>query len=358
MMPLQLDHDANAIYGAYGAEIDETFARLLGEAIGTRLARGRLVVGGDVRPSTLPLKHALIEGVLRTGCEVFDVGILPTPVLYFAKDRLWADGSVMVTASHRSAEQNGFKITFGKFPANDVDLSELWQIVQNEGPFASGAGTLYEQDMIEPYQSFLIARFVPTDPLRVIVDANNGSMSHVAPPTLDALGYDLVACNCSAQAGFGDRIPDPFWHDNRARLSRNVLTNQAHLGVAYDGDGDRVLFADEQGTVLTPEQTLVLFARSLLLYQSGSEIVYDGAFAPYVNREILKVGGRPVPLEAGSAEIKRTVLQRGAVLGADRNGHYYFRAMGGEDALYATLVMLRIVSRYDAALETLLADLE
>ena len=357
-MSLQLDQDANTIYGTYGVDINAAFAGPLGEAIGTRLARGRLVVGGDVRPSTIPLKKALIEGALRTGCEVFDVGILPTPALYFAKDRLWADGSVMVTASHRSAEQNGFKITFGKFPANDVDLSELWQIVQNEGPFASGAGMLYEQDIIEPYQSFMIARFVPTDPLCVVIDANNGSMSHVAPRTLDALGYDLLACNCSPQAGFGDRIPDPFLHDNQARLSRSVLTNQAHLGVAYDGDGDRVLFADEQGTVLTPEQTLVLFARSLLLYQSGSEIIYQSSFAPYVSQEILKVGGRPVPLEAGSAEIKRTVLQRGAVLGADRKGHYYFRAMGGEDALYATLVMLHIVSRYDAALETLLSDLK
>jgi phosphomannomutase len=212
--------------------------------------------------------------------------------------------------------------------------------------------------MVESYQSFLAARFVPAEPLRVVVDANNGTMSQIAPTILGFLQYNLLSCNCSPEDGFCDTPPDPFLQESQARLSRSVLMHQAHLGVAYDGDGDQVLFSDEQGTVLTPEQTLVLFARALLRYQPGSDIVYHSSFAPYVFQEILKVGGHPIPLDANSTRIKRTVLERGAVVGADSRGHYTFRTMGGEDALYATLVMLRIVSRYDAALESVLSDLK
>jgi phosphomannomutase/phosphoglucomutase len=356
-MAATFDPDTNEIHGVYGAEIDEQFAHLLGRAIGTRMAAGRLVVGGDVRSSTPSLKKALIDGILRTGCEVYDVGILPTPVLYFAKDRLWADGAVIVTGSHRPAQENGFNIALGKLPTTEIEISELKEIIDNGGPFASGAGGLYTHDILQPYRSFLVAQFVPADPLLVVVDANNGTMSEVARITLSYVGYELLECNCFPDSAFGGRIPDPFLPPNVAHLSRQVLTHGAHLGVAYDGDGDQVVFANEQGTILSPEQTLVLFARALLLYQPGSLIVYDASFAPFVSEEILKVGGKPLPLQTTSAVIKRTMLEQSAVLGADAKGHYFFRAMGGDDALYATLVMLRIVSRFDEALEPIIADL-
>jgi phosphomannomutase/phosphoglucomutase len=356
-MAAKFDPDANEIYGAYDAEIDDRFACRLGQAVGTRLAGGRLVVGGDVRASTAPLKRALIEGARSTGCEVYDVGILPTPVLYFAKDRLWADGAVMVTGSHHSVEENGFSITLGKLPTTKVELDQIEESIANEGPFASGAGQLYLHDTVKPYQSFLVAQFVPADPLDVVVDANNGSMSDVALSTLLLLGYRVLDCRCSASEDFGGQTPDPFLPENLGALSRSVLTRQAQLGVAYDGDGDQVVFADEQGTILTPAQTLILLSRALLVYQPGSLIVYDQSFAPYVAEEIRKVGGTPMPLRAGTVGIKRTLLEQGAVLGADARGHYFFRTMGGDDALYATLVMLRIASRYDGALQPIVGSL-
>ena len=356
-MSAKFDPDTGEIHGVYGTEIDEVFARLLGQAIGTRLAGGKLVVGGDGRESTPALKRALIDGGLSTGCDVYDVGILPTPVLYFAKDRLWADGAVMVTGSHRPPHENGFKITVGKLPITEVELCEIEETVGNRGPFASGGGTSFAHDILEPYRSFLVARFIPAAPLNVVIDASNGSMSELAVSTLRFLGHNLLTYGRSPGDGFGDRAPDPMLPENMAMLSRRVLTHQAHLGVAYDGDGDQVVFADEQGTILTPGQALVLFARALLVYQPGSLIVYDERFGPRVAEEIRKVGGKPMPLSASSASIKRTMLEQGAVLGADSRGHYCFRTMGGDDALYATLVMLRIVSRYDGALEPLIADL-
>jgi phosphomannomutase/phosphoglucomutase len=356
-MSATFDTDTNEIHGVYGTEIDEQFAHLLGRAIGTRMAAGRIVIGGDVRSSTPSLKKALINGVLRTGCEVYDVGIVPTPVLYFAKDRLWADGAIMVTGSHHPAPENGFSITLGKLPTTDIEISELREIIDNAGPFASGAGELYAHDILQPYESFLVAQFVPADPLLVVVDANNGTMGQIARTTLGYVGYELLECNCSPAGDFGGRIPDPFLPENVALLSRQVLARGAHLGVAYDGDGDQVVFAAEQGTIMTPDQALVLFARALLIYQPGSLIVYDESFAPFVAEEILKVGGNPRPQRTTSTGIKRTLLEQGAVLGADTKGHYFFRTMGGDDALYATLVMLRIVSRFDGALEAIIADL-
>ena len=356
MLP-EFDIEANEIHGVYGKEVDESFARMLGQAVGTRLAGGRLVVGGDARPSTPALRVSFIAGVLSTGCDVYDVDVVPTPALSFAQDRLWADGAVMVTGSHRPTRENGFNITLGRLPSPDIDLAELQQVLKNRGPFASAAGELRRHDILHPYESFLVARFVPESPLTIVLDGNNGSMGETALRTLRDLDYEVIEHNCSPGAGGDDRTPDPFLPEHLVSLSRTVLLAQAQLGVAFDGDGDEVVFANEQGTILTPGQTLVLFARVLLLYQPGSEIVYDDSFEPFVAEEILKVGGKPIPLRASPTEIKRKLLERGAVLGADTRGHYFFRAMGGDDSLYATLVMLRVLGRYDSALEPILDDL-
>jgi len=354
-MALTFDLDASEIHGTYQEDVDESVARLLGQAVGTRIAGGRLVVGGDTRESTPALKEALIAGALSTGCEVYDVGILPTPILYFAKDRLWAEGAVMVTGSNLPHTENGFHFTLGKLPTTELELQEIREALENRGPFATGGGERYKHDILGAYASYMIARFVPAAPLSVVVDTINGTMSDIALNTLSFLGYEVT--DCGSLDTDDNRTPDPFLPENVGMLSRNVLTNQAQLGVAYDGDGDQVVFADEQGSILTSEQTLILFARALLAYQPGSLIAYNAGFADFVSEEIRKVGGKPMPLNAGSMGIKRRMLEQGAVLGADGQGHYYFRAMGGDDALYATLVMLRIVSRYDGALEPIIADL-
>ena len=345
--------EPGGICGLYGQEITDPYAERLGQAIGTRIAGGRVIVGGDLRSSTPALKQALILGILSTGCEVYDVGLLPTPALYFAKDRFWGDGAVMVTGSHRPVQENGFKITLGKFPATSVDLEQLQEIIQHKGPFASGSGTLYIQNSLEPYASFLVARFVPVDPLRIVINAGNGTMRWVAAPILLSLGYEVVECTYGAEDEF---VPNPWLPENQVLLTRTVLDRQANIGIAYDGDGDQVVFVSEQGRVLTPEHVLVLLARALLVHQPGRQVVYDATFAPFVANEIRKVGGNPVPLDIPVDQLKRAFLERGAVLGGDSWGHYFFRSMGGDDALFATLVMLRFMSLNKTGLEPLIAD--
>jgi phosphomannomutase/phosphoglucomutase len=261
----------------------------------------------------------------------------------------------MVTGSCGSFEENGFDITLGKLPASDIDICELRQMVRNKGPFASGAGIVQHHRILEPYVSFLVARFVPVPPLRVLVDGLNGCMGQLAASTLGFLGCSVVERNCDPLPDFG-QAPDPLLAENRTALSRAVLSHHAQLGVSYDGDGDTVLFAVEQGTILTPEQTLVLLAHALLPHQPGSQVVYDAGYAPFVADQIRRAGGKPISAGATSGEIRRAFLEQGAVLGADLQGHYMFRAMGGGDALYATLVMLRISAGHENTLELVIAD--
>lgn len=344
--------ESNGIFGVYGQAITDSFAFLLGQVVGTRIASGRVIVGGDTRSSTPALKESLIAGVLSTGCEVYDVGILPIPALFFAKDRFWGDAAVMVTGSHRPIQENGFKVTLGKLPPTAVDMQEMIEMIQAQGPFSSGSGQLYIQNTLEPYASFLVARFVPADPLRVVIDAGNGTMRGVAVPILLSLGYEVTERTFDSESLL---MPDPTWPENQAVVSKAVLDNQAHLGVAYDGDGDRVVFFSEQGRVLPPEQVLILLACALLSHQPGSQVVYEASCGAPMASRIRKMGGTPVPVDLASTELKRAFFEKGAILGGDGRGHYFFRAMGGDDALYATLVLLRLIAP-ERGVESLLAD--
>ncbi|MBN1934733.1 MAG: hypothetical protein JW934_08700 [Anaerolineae bacterium] len=336
-----------------GVDLTPAYAEQVGRAVGTRMAAGRLVVGGDTRPSTPLLKEALIAGLLSTGCEVYDVGTLPVPALSFAKDRFWADGAVMVTASHRPPQENGFKITLGKFPTTIEEIQDLLDAVESGGPFASGSGKLVIQNTLEPYATFLVARFVPTDSLRVTVDTGNGTMRRLVTPILLSMEYEVTEREYESPDIL---VPDPSLDAPKAALIQAVLDNHAHLGVAFDGDGDRVIFASERGRVLDPGLVIALLARALLTYQPGSQVIYDDSYAPFVADVVRQCGGVPTQLSGIQSDLKRAFLERGAILGGDRWGHYFFRAMGGDDPLYAMLVLLRLISRTEGGLESLIAD--
>lgn len=336
-----------------GEQITPDYAELFGCAVGTRMAAGRVLVGGDTRPSTPALKEALIKGLLSTGCEVYDLGILPAPALSFAKDRFWADGAVMVTGAHRPPQENGFKVTFGKFPATPLDMEELLIAVNNGGPFACGPGRLVYEDTLEPYASFLIARFVPADPLHIAVDTGNGAMRLLAAPILTTMGYQVTERNYADD----DLFPDPGAPEHVDGLVRIVLDAHANLGVAFDGDGSRVTFVSEQGRVLSPDLVLTLLVRALLPYQPGSQVILDESYAPFVFDIVRRYGGIPTCLSAVGSGMKRAFLERAAVLGGDRWGHYFYRSMGGDDPLYTMLVLLRMLARAKSGIESLIADL-
>jgi len=347
--------DANESHGVFGAGVDGQLAHLLGQAVGTRLAAGRLVVGGDGQPGSGALQEALVSGALRTGCTVYDVGTVPTPALYFAKDRLWADGAAMVTGANRPQGNSRFALSLGKLPATELELAELEQAVEEGGPFAAGKGRLLNSDIIEPYRSFLVAHFVPAQPLPVMVGGLSGSPVGAAQETLRVLDYDVLEC----PSPLGSEPASGSVAESLVQaMCRGVPQQRACLGMLCGDNGSRALLVDETGTVLTPQQALVLLARALLRYEPGSGVIYDERLGSAVADEVRKVGGEPIAVRSGSPGVRRLLLERGAVLGADAEGRYCFRTMGAEDALYATLVMLRIASRLGGALRPSLARLD
>jgi phosphomannomutase/phosphoglucomutase len=331
------------IRGRYGAELTVETAEALGWAIGGDLAGRRVAVGGDVRVSTPALKEALLRGLMGAGCHAIDFGILPTPAYYFGLRAVAADGGVMVTASHNPASDNGFKITLGPWPITAEQLAALAQRMA-AGARAPAAGSYQAVDIVPAYEAFLADRFAPPgQPLRVAVDAGNGSYSIIAPRVLRQAGYDVVELFCQPDGRFPSRAPNPAVAANLAALQETIQHSRADLGAAFDGDGDRVVFVDEQGRVVENDRAIVLLARHVLRRTPG-EVIYDIKCSSAVPEGILAAGGAPVMEKAGYTFIKTALLQRGAVFAGEISGHFFFRELGGDDGLYAALLMLEVLA--------------
>jgi phosphomannomutase/phosphoglucomutase len=338
------------IRGVYGVDLNERLAFDLGRAIARRHA-GRAVVGGDLRASTPVLKSALIDGLCAAGAEVVDLGLLPTPAFYHAKHLLQAPVGAMVTASHNPARYNGFKLMFGDLPVEPEDVAQLAQDV-SALPSACGAlppasadeereNCAQRVDTLADYEATLTAAFPGLSARRVLVDAGNGSMWQVAPAVLRACGQKVVELYCTPDGRYPNRDPNPSVPAHLQAARQAVLASGAALGVAYDGDGDRVIAIDERGRVLPSDRLLVLLARHLLSGAPGSAVVYDLKSSSVVADEVHRAGGRPLMERSGHAFIKRRLMLEQALLGGEVSGHYFFEAVGGDDALYATLVLLQ-----------------
>lgn len=329
------------IRGKYGAELNAEVAGPIGRAIGSELSGKRVVVGGDVRPSTGPLKEALMEGLLSAGAHVLDVGILPTPAFYFAKDCLGADGGVMVTGSHNPPGDNGFKISLGEDAITEEDIERIQRRVE-KNEFVSGTGRREIRDVVDDYEEFLKDRFVESGGVKIVLDAGNGCYSRIAPRVLRDRGHEVVELFCEPDGNFPNRDPNPAVARHLCALCAKVLETKADVGVAYDGDGDRVVFVDERGRVVESDVSIALFARHLLK-QGPSDVVYDIKCSSVVADEVRKAGGSPVMEKSGHAFIRNTLMKRRAVLGGEISGHFFFGELGRDDGLYATLLMLEVV---------------
>jgi phosphomannomutase/phosphoglucomutase len=339
------------IRGRYGADLTPEVAEQLGLAVGTELAGQVAVVGGDLRPSTELLKEALIKGMMAAGCHVIDVGVLPTPAFYFAKDYLQADGGVMVTGSHNPAGDNGFKISLGPWPITEEELASLKRRM-GIGDFVQRASSYERFEVIDHYETFIKSKFPAGGGLKVVVDAGNGCYAHIAPQVLRELGYEVVELYCDPDGRFPGRPPNPAIAANLAALCETVVRSGADVGAAFDGDGDRVVFVDDRGRVVESDHSIVLFARYLLGSGPG-EVVYDLKCSTIVQEEVRRAGGLPAMEKSGHAFIKTTLLRRKALLGGEISGHFFFGELGRDDGLYATLLMLHILAEEGRGLAAL-----
>jgi len=354
------------IRGVVGADLSAEVARAVGLAVGSEAAArlGRvptLVVGRDNRPSGAGLAAALIEGLRATGVNVVVAGIVPTPTLYFAIHHLQADGGVQITGSHNPPEYNGFKMVLQGLPFAGPDIQALLARITADR-FTSGQGLQREAAVLDAYRAEVTARVGKLSrPVKVVVDCGNGTGAVAAPALLREMGADVVELFCESDGTFPNHHPDPTVPENLADLQAMVLETGAELGVAFDGDADRIGAVDEQGRILYGDQLLVVYGRDLVRrLGKGREVIFDVKCSDALPQALEKAGARPVMWMTGHSHIKKKMKESGAALAGEMSGHMFFGPpdyFGFDDALYAAARLLRIVADGGRGLAHLLADL-
>lgn len=347
------------IRGEFGSELRVEHAARLGRAICALKGPGAVLVAGDGRLSTPVLKDALIESLLSHGCPVLDLGVTLTPLFYFARRRLGVDAGVMVTASHNPPADNGFKITLGPLPVTQeemLDVERLMEASPDQAQQPSPRGTCARVDLLEEYLAFLSPHIPALDGLRVVIDCANGMAGLAARRIWQQTGADVTYLLEEVDGRFPVHSPNPAEARNLAILGEQVLRASAHLGIAYDGDADRIGIVDERGQPVTGDQAVVLFARDAL--RDGPEVVvYDQKCSRIVPDAVRAAGGTPVMELSGHTYIKRTFLTRQAAYAGELSGHHFLRAVHGDDALAASLTFTRLVQRSGMPLSALVGAL-
>ena len=338
------------IRGIYEKEFDASTAYRIGRSVGSIMGGKTLAVGGDVRVSTPVLKHELIRGLLDSGANVADLGMIPTPVLYFAMKHYSFHGGVTVTASHNPAKYNGFKLMFGERPVTPADIAEIKRRAET-GDFAESCGVLTELDTREAYIQSLASHF-PRGRLRVVIDCGNGAMSELAPHVFEKLGYDVQRLYCAFDGRFPNRPPNPAVYENLRDLCAAVLRHKADIGIGFDGDGDRVVFVDDAGQVVTSEQSLVVLIDHREVKENFS-VVYDQKSSSIVKNAITAKGGIPLMERSGHAFIKKRFLDNHSVLAGEISGHFFFGELGYDDGLFAALRMCEAMGNEKESLSTI-----
>ena len=335
------------IRGIAGTDLDAGHAETLGRAFGTFYRaerRQRIVVGHDVRLSSPEYAEALAHGLVSTGCDVTDVGMVPTPVLYFAVETLAADGGIAVTASHNPPQFNGFKGRTRERALFGADLQRLFAIVQ-KGEFARGAGSHRRHDILGAYVEHLVRDVRLARPLHVAVDCGNGAASVVAPRLLERLGCRLEPLYCEPDGRFPHHIADPTVPEHMQDLCACVQRTGAEIGIGFDGDADRVGVVDEAGRLWFGDELLILFARALLPERPGP-VVFDIKCSQALVDEVRRLGGRPEMWKTGYPHIQSRMRDTGAQLAGEMSGHLYFadRYFGYDDGIYAACRALEILA--------------
>lgn len=342
------------IRGIYEKEITADDCYRIGRALAT-LAPGRILCGGDVRLSTPELKAALLLGLEESGAEVLDLGIIPTPALYYALRHCDAAAGCTVTASHNPPQYNGVKFMIGSEPVTRPIVDKL-QAVACGGSFAEKRGSVTPWDVKRGYLAFLRDRFCAKKPLHVLVDAGSGAMSDIAPTAFRQAGYRVTELFCEADGSFPHRDPNPAEYSHLTKTGEAVRACGADFGVAFDGDGDRAVFLDEHGMPVQNEKSLVLFIRALLK-DRPTPVVYDQKSSSIIRDAIVEMGGTPLPERSGHAFIKKRFLENGAAVAGEVSGHFFFGELGYDDGLFAALTMAELIAEGGRTLSAMVENI-
>jgi phosphomannomutase/phosphoglucomutase len=336
------------IRGIVGETLDEGVAEAIGRAIGSEARErnlSRIAVARDGRLSGAALLNALSKGLMSTGMEVVDVGAVPTPVLYYAAQELGGGSGVMVTGSHNPPDYNGFKIVLGGQTLAGDAITALHTRLA-EGRVVSAKGQSREARINNAYIERIANDIQLEKPLKVVADCGNGIAGAIAPRLLEAIGADVIPLYAEVDGTFPNHHPDPGDPTTLEDLRLCVRNFEADVGVAFDGDGDRLGVVGPGGEIIYPDRLMMLFARDVLSRVPGSEIIYDVKCSSLLAREIEEAGGKPVMARTGHSFIKAELKQRKAALAGEMSGHFFFaeRWLGFDDGLYSAARLLEILA--------------
>jgi phosphomannomutase/phosphoglucomutase len=351
------------IRGVVGKDLTEDAALAIGRAYASMMTergvQGAVAVGRDNRPSGPMLRDGLVRGLTEAGADVIDIGVVPTPVLYWALHTLPVAGGIQITGSHNPPEYNGFKLSVGTASLHGDEIQELYHRIER-GAFGQGAGTVSSEVVIPRYIADIADRVGPLSrPLKVVADCGNGVGALVAPALLRRIGVELSCLYCESDGTFPNHHPDPTVVENVQDLIAAVRDTHADLGVAFDGDADRLGVIDEHGEIIWGDYLLILYARDVLARTgTGQPIIFDVKCSQALPDAITRAGGTPVMWKTGHSLIKEKMRELHAPLAGEMSGHMFFAEgfYGHDDALYGAARLLRIVADSGKSVSELLAD--
>jgi len=347
-------------YDIRGLVDDEVTAELvhgLGRGFATFVIRrlGRdaptLAVGRDVRPSSDAYRDAMVQGLRESGARVLDIGLVPTPVLYYACHRLDTDGGVMITASHNPSEYNGFKLNWRRLPLSGEEIQAVRKLIEDED-FATGSGSLEESPVTDDYLDMVAAKVELARPVDVVLDCGNATGALFGPDLLERVGARVDPLFCTVDGTFPNHHPDPTVDENIVVLKERVRGGSGELGIGLDGDCDRIGAVDEKGRSVRGDQLTAIFARYQLERTPGERIVFDVKSSRALEEDIRAHGGVPLMWKTGHSLIKKKMVEDGIVFGGEMSGHLFFfhDYWGFDDAIFAACRLCEIVSRGDGTL--------
>jgi phosphomannomutase/phosphoglucomutase len=351
------------IRGIVGRDLHPETAFAIGRGMAAYLAqhgiRGTFAVGRDNRPNGPALRDGLVRGLTESGVDVVDIGVVPTPLLYWSLHKLDVIGGIQITGSHNPPEYNGFKVSVGKGSLHGEEIQALYRII-SAGDFPNGRGTVSETEVIDRYVTDVVQRIGKLSrPLKVVADCGNGAGALVAPQLLKAIGAKLVTLFCESDGTFPNHHPDPTVVENLEDIIEAVHREKADIGVAFDGDADRIGVIDEKGGIIWGDHVLILYARDVLA-RTGREqpIIFDVKCSQALPDAIRKAGGTPVMWKTGHSLIKDKMKELHAPIAGEMSGHMFFSEgfYGHDDALYGAARLLRIVADANASVTEMLAD--
>lgn len=349
------------IRGIVEKELTPEVVKLIGMAIGSEsIAQGErgIVVGRDGRLTGPMLSESLISGLIESGCHVVDIGMVPTPLVYFATYTKGASSGVMVTGSHNPPEYNGFKIMIAGETLSADKIQNLYSRILNQ-QFSSGSGSSTSINIDQDYMDTIKSDIDLDRELNIVVDCGNGVAGNIAPKLFESLGAKVSKLFCLVDGRFPNHHPDPSNPENLEDLIKEVVDTGADLGLAFDGDGDRLGLVDNNGNIVWADRQMILYARDVLSRIPGAKIIFDVKCSSLLPKDISEHGGEPIMSRTGHSFIKNKLKETDAELGGEMSGHIFFkdRWYGFDDAIYTGARLLEIISKTDKTCAEIFAAL-